>query len=141
MRHLKKVKKFNRDQEHRKAMFSNMVVSLFRHGRIKTTTEKAKELRRLSERVITRAKENTLHNKRLILGRLKDRNIVAKLFDEIAPRYKGINGGYTRIIRLGTRVGDSARLSLIELVDFEKKPKQKKKQKKKEATSQAPATS
>jgi large subunit ribosomal protein L17 len=117
MRHLKRKKKFSRTSGHKRAMFSNMLVSLFEYGSIKTTTPKAKELRRLSEKVITRAKENSLHNKRLILRKLKNRDIVAKLFDEIAPFYKDVNGGYTRIIKLGNRMGDGAELSLIELVE------------------------
>ncbi|RKX96619.1 MAG: 50S ribosomal protein L17 [Bacteroidetes bacterium] len=121
MRHLKKGRKLNRDKEHRKAMFSNMVTSLLRHERIKTTTPKAKELRRYCEKIITRAKENTLHNKRIVMKKIKDRDIVAKLFDEIAPRYKNINGGYTRIIKMGNRLGDGAEMSIIELVEVEEK--------------------
>ncbi len=121
MRHLKKGRKLNRDKEHRKAMFSNMVTSLLRHERIKTTTPKAKEVRRYCEKIITRAKENTLHNKRIVMKKIKDRDIVAKLFDEIAPRYKNINGGYTRIIKMGNRLGDGAEMSIIELVEVEEK--------------------
>ena len=121
MRHLKKGRKLNRDKEHRKAMFSNMVTSLLRHERIKTTTPKAKELRRYCEKIITRAKENTLHNKRIVMKKIKDRDIVAKLFDEIAPRYKNVNGGYTRIIKMGNRLGDGAEMSIIELVEVEEK--------------------
>jgi len=121
MRHLKKGRKLNRDKEHRKAMFSNMITSLLRHERIKTTTPKAKELRRYCEKIITRAKENTLHNKRIVMKKIKDRDIVAKLFDEIAPRYKNVNGGYTRIIKMGNRLGDGAEMSIIELVEVEEK--------------------
>ncbi len=119
MRHMKRVKKFNRTTAHKKAMFSNMMISLFEYGKIKTTTTKAKELRRLSEKIITRAKENTLHNKRIVMSRIKNRYIVAKLFDEIAPVYKDVNGGYTRMYKLGRRPGDGAEISLIELIDFE----------------------
>jgi large subunit ribosomal protein L17 len=133
MRHLKNGKKFNRDKEHRDAMFANMMVSFFQEGRIKTTTKKAKELRRRSERIITRAKEPTLHNKRIVQGRLGDRDTVAKIFDEIAPKYKNVNGGYTRIIRLGKRIGDNAELSYIELVEVNQS--QPKKGKKKETGS------
>ena len=118
MRHMKRVKKFNRTQGHKKAMFSNMMISLFEYGRIKTTTTKAKELRRLSEKIITRAKENTLHNKRIVMSRINNRYIVAKLFDEIAPVYKDVNGGYTRMYKLRRRPGDGAELSLIELIDI-----------------------
>lgn len=132
MRHLKKGRKLNRDREHRKAMFSNMMVSLLQKGKIKTTTAKAKELKRLIERVITRAKENTLHNKRIVLGSLKNRDVVAKLFDTIAPKYKDVYGGYTRIIRLGKRMGDGADMSLIELVHFEDGEEKRSKTKKKE---------
>jgi len=121
MRHLKKGRKLNRDKQYRKAMFSNMITSLLRHERIKTTTPKAKELRRYCEKIITRAKENTLHNKRIVMKKIKDRDIVAKLFDEIAPRYKNVNGGYTRIIKMGNRLGDGAEMSIIELVEVEEK--------------------
>ena len=121
MRHLKKGRKLNRDKEHREAMFRNMATSLFRHERIKTTTPKAKELRRVCEKLITRAKENTLHNKRIVMRKIKDRDVVAKLFDEIAPRYKNVNGGYTRIIKMGKRLGDGADMSIIELVEVEEK--------------------
>ena len=117
MRHMKRVKKFSREQGHKRAMFSNMMISLFEYGRIKTTTPKAKELRRLSEKIITRAKDNTLHNKRIVMSKLKNRYIVAKLFEEIAPVYKNINGGYTRMYKIGRRPGDGAELSLVELVD------------------------
>ena len=137
MRHLKRVKKFNKSRSHVKAMFSNMAISFFQYERIKTTTAKAKELRRLVEKMITRAKENTLHNKRIILGKIKDRDVVAKLFDEIAPRYKNVNGGYTRIIKLGNRMGDGAELSLLSLLSSKhhqsrlQKRKRKKKLRKK----------
>jgi large subunit ribosomal protein L17 len=125
MRHLKKGKRLGRDKEHREAMFANLIVSLFRNERIKTTVVKAKELRRRSERLITRAKDPTLHNKRIVLSRIKDRDAVAKLFDDIAPRYKNVPGGYTRIIRLGRRQGDGAELSYVELVETESGVKKK----------------
>lgn len=137
MRHLNGVRKFNKTSEHRRAMFSNMMTSFFRHERITTTVAKAKELRSLSEKVITRAKENTLHNKRVIMRRIHDRDIIAKLFDEIAPKYKERNGGYTRIVKLGNRAGDAAALALIELINpegsAEAKPTGKKSAKKKAA--------
>ena len=129
MRHLKRGRKLNRDREHRDAMFNNMLVSLFRYERIQTTVAKAKELRRISEKLITRARENSLHNKRIVLRRLHDRDVVAKLFDDIAPKYRSVHGGYTRIIRLGRRQGDGAELSLIELVDVENRVGQKEKAK------------
>ena len=137
MRHLNGVRKFNKDSEHRRAMFSNMMTSFFRHERITTTVAKAKELRSLSEKVITRAKVNTLHNKRVIMRRIHDRDIIAKLFDEIAPKYKERNGGYTRIVKLGNRAGDAADLALIELINTEggaeAKPTSKRSAKKKAA--------
>ena len=120
MRHMNRVKKFNRKKGHKNAMFSNMMVSLFEYGRIKTTVAKAKELKRLSEKIITRAKENTLHNKRIVMSKIKDRYIVAKLFDEIAPVYKDINGGYTRMYKIGPRPGDGAEMALVELIEREK---------------------
>jgi large subunit ribosomal protein L17 len=119
MRHMKRVKKFNRKKGHKNAMFSNMMVSLFEYGRIKTTATKAKELRRLSEKIITRAKEDTIHNKRIVMSKIKDRYIVAKLFDEIAPVYKGVNGGYTRMYKIGRRPGDGAEMALVELIEIE----------------------
>ncbi len=125
MRHLKKGKRLGRDREHREAMFANLVVSLFQNERIKTTVVKAKELRRRSERLITRAKDPTLHNKRIVLSKIKDRDAVAKLFDDIAPRYKNVPGGYTRIIRLGRRQGDGAELSYVEFVETESSAKKK----------------
>jgi len=123
MRHLKATKKLGRDREHRNAMLSNMMVSFFERGRITTTLAKAKELRRLSEKIITRAKVNNLHNKRIVLRKLKNRDVVAKLFDTIAPAYKDVHGGYTRILKLGKRMGDGAEMSIIELVAPEVKSK------------------
>lgn len=119
MRHLKGVKKLNRTSSHKKAMFSNMLASFFNYEKIKTTSAKAKELRRLSEKMITRAKENTLHNKRMVMRKIKDRDAVTKLFNEIAPRYKEINGGYTRILKLDRRDGDGAELTMVELLPAE----------------------
>jgi len=137
MRHLKATRRLNKTAAHRKAMFSNMLQSFFFNERLKTTTAKAKELRRLSEKCITRAKQNTLHSKRIILKRIQDRDVVAKLFDDIAPRYQNVNGGYTRIIKLGKRMGDGAELSLLELVIVKERPqtsrsKGKKKEEKEE---------
>ncbi len=136
MRHLKKKRKLGKNREHRDAMFQNMVTSLFEYERIQTTSAKAKELRRIGEKMITRAKENTLHNKRILLKKLKNRDIVAKLFDEIAPKYRDVHGGYTRIIKLGRRHGDGADLSLLELVDVELDKKGKGKVQVKEQKTQ-----
>jgi len=127
MRHLKGIKKLNKTSSHRKAMFSNMMASFFNHERIKTTSAKAKELRKLSEKMITRAKENTLHNKRMVMRRIKDRDAVTKLFNEIAPRYREVNGGYTRILKLERRDGDGAELSILELLPAEHYQTAKKK--------------
>lgn len=117
MRHRHGLRKLNRTTSHRLAMFRNMSNSLLRHEIIKTTLPKAKELRKVIEPLITLGKEPTLANKRLAFSRLRDREMVVKLFDEIGPRYKNRNGGYTRILKFGFRVGDNAPMALIELVD------------------------
>jgi large subunit ribosomal protein L17 len=117
MRHGHGMRKLNRTTSHRLAMLRNMSNSLLRHELIKTTLPKAKELRRVVEPLITIGKEPSLANKRLAFNRLRDREIVVKLFNEIGPRYKARNGGYTRILKFGFRVGDNAPMALIELVD------------------------
>lgn len=117
MRHRHGLRKLNRTSAHRKAMFRNMICSLIEHEVIKTTLPKAKELRRLVEPMITLAKTDTLHHKRLAFDRLRDRAAVVKLFAELGPRYTTRPGGYTRILKFGYRVGDNAPMALIELVD------------------------
>src|SRR3954468_5845641 len=117
MRHGHGLRKLNRTSEHRLAMLRNMMVSLLEHEAIKTTVPKAKELRRVVEPMITLAKEPTLANKRLAFDRLRDRDIVTKLFGELGPRYKARRGGYPRILKMGFRVGDNAPMALVELVD------------------------
>ena len=117
MRHGHGLRKLNRTSEHRLAMLRNMCVSLLRHEAIKTTLPKAKELRRVVEPLITLAKEATLAHRRLAFDRLRDREIVTKLFNEIGPRYKARPGGYTRILKMGFRVGDNAPMAFVELVD------------------------
>lgn len=117
MRHALKGKKLNRTSAHRKAMLANMVTSLFRHERIRTTHPKAKEARRMAERLITRAKDGSMHQRRMAFALIRDREVLSKLFDELGPRYKERNGGYTRIVKIGRRVGDNAPLSILELVD------------------------
>lgn len=117
MRHGHGLRKLNRTSSHRLAMLRNMMNSLLRHEAIKTTVPKAKELRRVVEPMITLGKEPTLANKRLAFSRLRDREMVVKLFDEIGPRYKARNGGYTRILKMGFRVGDNAPMAYMELVD------------------------
>ncbi len=117
MRHRHGLRKLNRTSSHRLAMLRNMTVSLLRHEAIKTTLPKAKELRRVIEPIITLGKTDTLANKRLAFNRLRDREIVGKLFAEIGPRYKNRNGGYLRILKMGFRVGDNAPMAYVELVD------------------------
>ena len=117
MRHRKKVVKLGRDAPHRKAMLSNMVTSLLSEERVKTTHARAKELRRSAEHMITFAKRGDLHARRQVLRTVADKGIVTKLFEELGPRYKGRNGGYTRIIKLGPRRGDGSFMSIVELVD------------------------
>jgi large subunit ribosomal protein L17 len=117
MRHRHGLRKLNRTSSHRLAMLRNMTVSLLKHEAIKTTLPKAKELRRVAEPIITLGKSPTLANKRLAFDRLRDRDIVVKLFDELGPRYKTRNGGYLRILKYGFRQGDNAPMALVELVD------------------------
>ena len=116
MRHKLGLRKLNRTSAHRLAMLRNMMNSLLRHEAIKTTLPKAKELRRVVEPMITLAKEPTVANKRLAFNRLRDREIVVKLFNEIGPMFRDRKGGYTRILKMGYRVGDNAPLAYVELV-------------------------
>jgi large subunit ribosomal protein L17 len=117
MRHRHGLRKLNRTSSHRLAMLRNMTVSLLKHEAIKTTLPKAKELRRVAEPIITLGKSPTLANKRLAFNRLRDRDIVVKLFDELGPRYKARNGGYLRILKMGFRQGDNAPMAYVELLD------------------------
>jgi large subunit ribosomal protein L17 len=117
MRHRKKGRKLSRTPSHRKATLRNMASNLFRHGRIETTTAKAKELRPFAERLITLAKRGDLHARRLAVRKLGDRAIVGTLFEEVGPRFSDRPGGYTRILKLGPRKGDAADMALIELVE------------------------
>jgi len=116
VRHRNKGRKLSRTHTHRKALLRNMATSLFRHERIETTTAKAKELRPVAERLITLARRGDVHARRLAGRKIQDRDVLGKLFDDIAPRYSERPGGYTRILRLGHRKGDGAEMSLIELV-------------------------
>ena len=116
MRHLKSGRKLNRNSSHRQAMFRNMASSLLKHEVIRTTLPKAKELRRVAEPLITLAKEDGVHQRRLAFSRLRDKSAVGKLFTEIGPRYKDRPGGYTRILKCGFRDGDNAPMAYIELV-------------------------
>ena len=117
MRHGHGLRKLNRTSSHRLAMLQNMMNSLIEHEAIKTTVPKAKELRRVIEPMITLAKKPTVANKRLAFDRLRDRDMVVKLFGELGPRYQARPGGYTRILKMGFRVGDNAPMALVELVD------------------------
>jgi large subunit ribosomal protein L17 len=117
MRHQNSGRQLNRNSSHRKAMFRNMAVSLFRHEVIRTTVPKAKELRRTAEPLITMAKTDTVAKRRLAFSRLRDRDAVTKLFNEIAPRYETRPGGYLRILKCGFRPGDKAPMAIIELMD------------------------
>jgi large subunit ribosomal protein L17 len=117
MRHRNGPRKLNRTTSHRLAMLRNMANSLIKHEAIKTTLPKAKELRSVVEPLITLAKEATLANRRLAFDRTRDRDVVAKLFNELGPRYKARPGGYTRVLKMGFRVGDNAPMAFVELVD------------------------
>ena len=117
MRHRHGLRKLNKTSSHRLAMLRNMTVSLLKHEAIKTTLPKAKELRKVAEPIITLGKTDTLANKRLAFDRLRDRDMVVKLFAELGPRYKARNGGYLRILKYGFRQGDNAPMALVELVD------------------------
>lgn len=117
MRHRKSGRHLNRTSSHREAMFRNMSASLVRHEFIKTTLPKAKELRRVVEPLITMAKQDSLAKRRLAYARLRDRDSVTKLFDELGPRYRDRPGGYLRILKCGFRPGDCAPMALVELVD------------------------
>ena len=117
MRHRHGLRKLNRTSSHRLAMLRNLTNALLRHEAIRTTVPKAKELRRVVEPMITLAKESSLANKRLAFNRLRDRDSVTKLFAELGPRFKARPGGYTRILKIGFRVGDNAPMALVELVD------------------------
>jgi large subunit ribosomal protein L17 len=117
MRHRHGLRKLNKTSSHRLAMLRNMTVSLLKHEAIRTTLPKAKELRRVAEPIITLGKNPTLANKRLAFNRLRDRDMVVKLFDQLGPRYKSRNGGYLRILKWGFRQGDNAPMALVELMD------------------------
>ena len=117
MRHGYSGRRFNRSSSHRKAMFANMAAALLKHEQIKTTLPKAKDLRRVVDRLITLGKRGDLHARRQALATLKDTEITAKLFDDLAERYKERPGGYTRVLKAGFRYGDAAPMAMIELVD------------------------
>jgi large subunit ribosomal protein L17 len=117
MRHRHSGRQLNRNSSHRKAMFRNMSNSLFQHELIRTTLPKAKELRRVAEPLITLAKSDSVANRRLAFNRMRDRDMVTKLFNELGPRYTARQGGYLRILKAGFRAGDKAPMALVELID------------------------
>jgi large subunit ribosomal protein L17 len=117
MRHRKSGRQLNKNSSHRKALFSNMTVSLFKHELIKTTLPKAKELRMIAEPLITLSKVDSVAKRRQAFSKLRDRDVVTKLFNELGPRYQERNGGYLRIIKCGFRSGDDAPMAYVELVD------------------------
>ncbi|MDR3333895.1 MAG: 50S ribosomal protein L17 [Treponema sp.] len=118
MKHKRGFNPLERMQAHRKALHRNMVTSLFKYERIRTTKAKALEIRRSAEKLITRAKVDSVHNRRIAISRLYDEGTVAKLFNDIGPRMKERAGGYTRIIKLGERLGDASEIVILELVDY-----------------------
>ena len=117
MRHGNGYRKLNRTHEHRKAMFANMVCSLVEHEQITTTLPKAKELKRIADKIITLAKKGNLHSRRLLMARVKQEEVVRKLIDVLAPRYLNRSGGYSRVLKAGFRHGDMAPMAIIEFVD------------------------
>ena len=117
MRHRNTGRNLSRTSAHRAALMKNMAASLFKHEVIKTTLPKAKELRKVAEPLITRAKSDSVANRRLVFSRIRDRDMVGKLFNELGPRYKNRPGGYLRILKCGYRAGDSAPMAIVELVD------------------------
>jgi len=133
MRHMNRGRKLNRTSAHRKALFRNLVLALVQHERIRTTDAKAKELRRYADRMVTLGKRGDVAARRLAFAFMQSRDAVKRLFDEIAPRFKERNGGYTRVVKFGIRRGDAAPLSIIEFSDFSdsaeaKKPRKKRAQ-------------
>jgi large subunit ribosomal protein L17 len=130
MRHLNQGRKLNRTSAHRKALFRNLVLALVKHERIKTTDAKAKELRRYADRMVTLGKRGDLAARRLAFAFMQSRDAVKRLFDEIAPRFKERNGGYTRVVKFGFRRGDAAPLSIVEFSDNSNEPAARKPRKK-----------
>jgi large subunit ribosomal protein L17 len=131
MKHKTGFNKLNRVPAHRKALIRNMMTVLFQHERIVTTRAKAKEVQRFSEKEITRAKEDSVHNRRMVARKLWDEGILNKLFTDIAPRFKDRNGGYTRVLRIGARAQDAADMVVLELVDRKEDDKKAEREKRK----------
>jgi large subunit ribosomal protein L17 len=118
VRHQRSGRKLGRDASHRKALYSNLTGALIEHGRIKTTVAKAKEVRPVAEQMITLGRRGGVHARRQALKFLRSQDVVHKLFDEVGPRFKDRDGGYSRIVRIGPRLGDAAEMAYLELVDF-----------------------
>jgi large subunit ribosomal protein L17 len=137
MKHRMGFNRLGRNRSHRKALYKSMVSALFKYERIKTTKVKAGEIRRVAERMITRARSDTVANRRLIARSIADKALLAKLFTEIAPRFANRPGGYTRILKLGQRYGDSTEMVLLELVERKERPRRKKKEEAKQEAKQA----
>ena len=149
MKHRRSFRKLNRKPAHRLSMFRHMATALFRHERVRTTVPKAKEARRFAERLISRARTDTVHNRRILARDVQDKAILAKLFTDIGPRFKDRPGGYTRVLRVGQRAGDATEMAILELVvrkerakkkpkaDAKAKEKDKEKDKEKEEASAA----
>jgi large subunit ribosomal protein L17 len=125
MRHRLAGRKLNRTASHRRALFANMAAALIKHEQVITTLPKAKELRRVTDRLITLAKRGNLHSRRIAVSRIRDEAMVKKLFDVLGPRYKERSGGYTRVLRAGYRYGDNAPMAVIELVDRDREARGK----------------
>ena len=123
MRHRQSGRKLNRTSSHRKSLFKNMAQALLKHEQIVTTLPKAKELKRVVEKLITLGKKGNLHSRRLAFNQIRDKDMVSKLFDNLAKRYSNRNGGYTRVLKAGFRYGDSAPMALIELLDRDENAK------------------
>ncbi|MCB0331068.1 MAG: 50S ribosomal protein L17 [Bdellovibrionales bacterium] len=140
MRHAKAFRKFGRTAAHRKAMFRNLATSLLKNERVETTLAKAKDLRRVSEKLITLAKVDTLHNRRQAYAYIPEKAVVHKLFAEVGPKFEKRPGGYTRVLKTARRAGDAAEMAIIELVQEEYKPKAKKKARTKKADESTKAT-
>jgi len=137
MKHRMGFKRLGRNRSHRLALYKSMVSALFKYERIRTTKVKAGEVRRVAERMITRARSDTLANRRLIARSIADKALLAKLFTDIAPRFANRPGGYTRILKLGQRYGDSTEMVLLELVERKERPRRKKKEEAKPEAKQA----
>jgi large subunit ribosomal protein L17 len=129
--------RLGRNRSHRKALYKSMVSALFKYERIRTTKVKAGEIRRVAERMITRARQDTVANRRLIARSIADKALLAKLFTDIAPRFASRPGGYTRILKLGQRYGDASEMVLLELVERKERPRRKKKEEAKQEAKQA----